>query len=883
VASFRKSGGTRQRTRSFIESWQRSLQSLPKWQQVLWISACVLPIFCILFFVYSYVHFSDLIDSHLNGDVYNNPSIVFSAPEEIRLGEAITARDVAERLRKAHYASGGSDSGIGEYRLRSDKLEIRPGPASFFEGGPIQEGAALVTFQDGKVSAISALEGGGQLQNYYLEPQVLTTLFDKSRSKRLLVGYADLPKSLVDAVLAAEDHRFFSHQGVDFYRIVGAAVADLRTDERAQGGSTLTMQLARSPLFLNTRRRTLRRKMEEICLALLMEQRLTKQQIFEFYANQIYLGQHGSFSIYGFGEAADVYFHKDVKSLTLPESALLAAIIRGPNLYSPFTNPNRARARRNLVLRRMADNSYITADQAQQAAETPIRLSPHSLGGEAPYFVDMVKDQLLSQYSERDLISQSFRVYTSLDPELQQVAAEAVKEGSAELDKVLSGAKRSKDTPPPEPNQPQIAMVVLDPHSGEIKALVGGRNYTASQLNHALARRQPGSVFKPFVYAAALNSAVDAGGQRVTTVTQLQDEKTTFHYGDKTYEPGNYKQQYMGTVTVRDAFAHSLNVATVSLGQMIGFNRVRNLALECGLNHDMQATPAIALGAYVATPLEMAGAYTVFANGGEYVSPRSILQVNDASGHAVMRTTVTRRRVLDPRVDYLMVSLMQSVINYGTGYAVRQRGFSLPAAGKTGTSHDGWFAGFTSNLLAVVWVGYDDDRDLNLSGSQSALPVWTEFMKKAAALSAYRTVHDFSVPSGIVSVDMSPSPDSTADPVRHEVFIEGTQPETAQGPEALPSEGRSGVSNLLHKIIHLGGETKSEAEKTAPATNSPGAVAGSSLPAATAGGASPDPEPPPAKKPGKWHRFWSSINGRGDNEDAPARDVHPPAQQENNQ
>ena len=333
-------------------------------------------------------------------------------------------------------------------------------------------------------------------------------------------------------------------------------------------------------------------------------------------------------------------------------------------------------------------------------------------GTQAPYFVDMVKDQLLAQFSEHDLLSQSYRIYTTLDLDVQEAASAAINAGMVEVDKRLKRPKAAKGAPPPDPLQPQLALVVLDPHTGWLKALVGGRDYGRSQLNHVLAKRQPGSSFKPFVYAAALNSGVDGSQPLITPATVLNDEPTTFQFGDQTYEPENYKQEYFGQVTLRQALMHSLNVATVRLAEMVGYEKVRNLAVAAGFNTDLLATPAIALGSYVATPLEVAGAYTIFSNGGTYVEPRFILAVNDASGRLLWRSSEVTRQVLDPRVAYLMVNLMESVINNGTGAGARSRGFTLPAAGKTGTSHDGWFAGFTSNLLAVAWVGYDDDREL---------------------------------------------------------------------------------------------------------------------------------------------------------------------------
>ena len=450
--------------------------------------------------------------------------------------------------------------------------------------------------------------------------------------------YQDLPKTVIDAVVAAEDHSFFSHHGVNFYRIIASGLHDFfRSDEIMQGGSTLTMQLARN-IFGLTPQRKFGRKINEIFLALLLEQRLNKEQIFELYANQIYLGQRGSFSIYGFGEAANAYFNKDVSSLTAAEAALLAGVIRGPNIYSPYKYPSRALERRNFVLRSMMEQGMLTPRETEKASAAPLGVVMRNVEGtQAPYFVDMVKDQLLAQFTEHDLLSQSYRIYTTLDLDVQEAASAAINAGIVEVDKRLKRSKAAKDAPPPDPLQPQMALVVLDPHTGWLKALVGGRDYGRSQLNHVLAKRQPGSSFKPFVYAAALTSGVDGSQPLITPATVLNDEPTTFQFGDQTYEPENYKQEYFGQVTLRQALTHSLNVATVSLAEMVGYEKVRNLAVAAGFNKDLLATPAIALGSYVATPLEVAGAYTIFSNGGTYVEPRFILAVNDASGHLLWR------------------------------------------------------------------------------------------------------------------------------------------------------------------------------------------------------------------------------------------------------
>jgi penicillin-binding protein 1B len=348
-------------------------------------------------------------------------------------------------------------------------------------------------------------------------------------------------------------------------------------------------------------------------------------------------------------------------------------------------------------------------------------------------------------------------------------------------------------------------MVALDPGTGDVKALVGGRAYNESQLNHVLARRQPGSSFKPFVYATALDSGVDGSLPLITPATVLPDEPITFEFSNRSYAPKDYEGEYHGSVTVRAALTYSLNVPAVHLAEMVGYDKVRNLAVTAGFNHQLEPTPALALGAYVATPLEVTGAYTIFANRGEYVAPRCIVAVADAQGRTVWDNPIRAHRVLDARVSYLMVSLMESVINNGTGAGVRARGFTLPAAGKTGTSHDGWFAGFTSNLLAVVWVGYDDDRDLNITGAQSALPVWTEFMKRTSGLALYKASIPFNRPEGIetAEIDNLTNLVAAADQVltHSEVFIAGTEP------FAPPQGAPAGIAlgPLIQPDLTLGG------------------------------------------------------------------------------
>ncbi|MFQ5662344.1 MAG: penicillin-binding protein 1A [Terriglobia bacterium] len=724
-------------------------------------------------FAYAWHYFSELIEARLSGAIFENASRIYAAPEMLAVGDEITREEIVAQLRRFGYSGPDEEpSRFGRYRLVAPGIEILPGRAS--QVGPKE--AVRVELTQGRVTRIRSLRDARLRPAAWLDPPHITNLFDRRRTKRRLVRYEDLPPLLIQAVIAAEDRRFFSHPGISFLDGLRAVWVDIRRGARVQGASTLTMQLARS--FFLTPSRTFKRKAAEAVIALQLERRFSKEKILELYANEIYLGQRGSFSIHGLGEGAQAYFDKDVSQLTLGESAFLAGIIRGPNRYNPYRNPERALNRRNHILKAMVEIGSLSPAQAEAAQQEPLEPAPANVeASEAPYFVDLVKDRLLAQYSEEELISQSYRIYTTLDRRLQQAAAEAIREALPEVDaRIQERFQNRRETLP----EVQVALIALDPHTGAVKALVGGRDYTRSQLNRIVAHRQPGSGFKPFVYAAAFATALESPDQAITPITTVVDEPTVFEFEGEEYEPSNYGEKFYGIVTVRDALIHSLNVATVKVAEMTGYDRVAQVAVAAGLNPRLRATPAVALGAYDSTPLEVAGAYTVFANQGEHVAPFLISSVRTAQGKQLRQNLSQARPVLDPRVAYLVLDLLQDTINRGTGAGARARGFTAPAAGKTGTSRDAWFIGFTSNLLCLVWVGFDDARDLGLPGSAAALPIWTAFMKRAVTLPAYRNVENFSPPEGIVSVPIDPETlfVATADcpEARTEKFIVGTEP-----------------------------------------------------------------------------------------------------------
>ena len=823
----------------------------------------ILAVGCTGAFSYFYIKYDRIIEKRFRTPVFSNSAKIYALPQTVRTGENINAKEIATELRRGGYSEGASGGGsgkdgesrLGTFRITGTGIEISPGPESYHSPEP-----ALITIQDGQVEQI--ISKGSELSAYELEPELVTALFDaEQRSKRELVKYNDIPPVMVQAVLAIEDRRFFEHSGVNFVRTVEAVWGDVVHQRREQGGSTLTQQLARG--FFLTPEKTVKRKLTEMLIAEELEQKFTKQQIFEFYANWVDLGQRGSFAISGFAEASHAYFNKDLKDISLPEAALLAGLIQRPSYLSPYRHPERALERRNLVLESMVETHAITREQADKAKAAALKLAaPNVEASDAPYFVDMVREALISRFNEHDLNDESYHIYTTLDPDLQKAAAQAVEMGIKLVDDQVTKLRTKRTrvgkkvdiTVAPGP-QAQVAMVAIDPHTGAVLALVGGRNYAMSQLNHALAKRPTGSIFKPFVYAAAMNTGVDGSATVITPASTVVDEPSSFAYGDQIYEPRNYKEEYHGEVSLRYALAMSLNNATVKVAEEVGYDKVADLARSAGIA-SVKATPAMALGSYDATPLDMAGAYTSFANNGFRISPILVNSLRNSKGDVIANFSTDRKPVLDPRVAYVMTSMMEGVVNNGLGYnAVRGRGFMLPAAAKTGTSHDGWFAGYTSNLLCVVWVGFDDYSELRLTGAQTAAPIWTEFMKKASALSRYSDMRPFAQPTGVVDVQLDKATNRLATPKCPDdyvsAFVAGTEPRDT-------CDLQSGMSGFFSRML---GSDKPITPAGQPAT-------------------AQDTQDPKNQDPNKKKGFFGKIAGVFKN-DKPS--TPPPAPQDNTQ
>ena len=737
--------------------------------------------------VYYWTVFSGRIDNLLKGEVFTRSAGIYAAPKQLRVGQAFTPDKLIDLLKHAGYVEKAqqADKARGRYSVADGSVDVEPSENITVDGQRQFQSVRVQFARGGKtIGTLTELETKARLDKAWIEPELISSVTGRERAKRKVVGFNDLPPHLVKAITVTEDRAFFEHYGVNVRGILRALIRRYDSDPNSpiarQGGSSITQQLVKNLLL--SPEKTLKRKVAEAYMSVILETRLSKEQIFELYCNQVYLGQQAGFSINGFGEAADAYFNKDVTTLTLPESAFLAGIIRSPNRYNPYHDIGTATARRNQVLDNMAETGEISGDEANQAKQVPLQVAPTKGRidvSDAPYFADYVQSQL------GDIIAGSggadhLRIYTTVDLDLQRTAYAAVTKQLAALDKVES--KRF------EPGTLQAALVAMNAKTGEIVAMVGGRDYGKSQLNRASeALRQPGSVFKPFVYATALNTAYDPVPRVITPATTYLDEPKTFTYDNQEYSPGNFGDTYShAPVTLRDGLVHSLNVITVDVAMEVTIGRVMNLAAKAGLPKPARAYPAMALGTSEATPLQIASAYSGFATLGTRTTPIAINRITTGSGVTIAAPTPQKSEMLRPDVAYVMTSFMKDVVNRGTAAKVRARGFKANVAGKTGTSRDGWFAGYTPNLVCVVWVGFDDGSQLGLTGANSALPIWTDFMEVALAEHP-EWQGDWQMPEGIEQVEINPKTGGPADPEeadkRIELFINGTSPQAAADEE----------------------------------------------------------------------------------------------------
>ena len=717
----------------------------------------------------------------VNDRSVSSSSVVMSGPFQLIRGMNVEKSGLLDRLLRLGYRidTEAIPSEPGRYRTEKGRLLIHLRGGTFSRNvtqRPLV--AEIITGPTGTVSEISDVKFKKPLQSVFLEPETLSYLGDTATRASTPKSLKEFPKVLIDAVLSIEDERFYSHWGIDPVAVIRAVVINLQSGSVRQGGSTLTQQLAKNLFFSSER--SLARKGFEAVAAILMETAFTKDHILELYLNEVFLGQEGNTAIHGFGEAALSFFGKDVSDLSLAEAATLAGIIKAPSSLSPRNHPDKARERREIVLLKMEERGVISNKDRTQADKEDLKVRPAERTKRiAPYFVDYVRGEVQRQLDLSSLGDSNLRILTTLDLEYQKCADDAIAAGLKQLETAYPRLKKA--------SQPvQAAMIAVTPIRGEVLAWVGGRDYSQNQFDRvSLAKRQPGSTFKPFVYLTALDKELN--NYRVArTTTTLMDEPTTIPVpGSVPWSPKNYDNRYRGEVTVREALTHSLNVPTVELAMKVGIDSIASTAARFGFGRDLPRVPSLALGAGEITPLEMARAYAALANGGVLLELVPIAAVKEQTEDTfVLQPHPQEERAASESAVFVLNTILRNVVDRGTAASNRRAGFTAPAAGKTGTSNDArdaWFVGFTPRLLAAVWVGFDDNRELKLTGGQAAAPIWAEFMK---CVSPMEPELDFVPPPGVVfrEVDLSTgllaTPSCPRDLTTTEVFVEGTEPVT---------------------------------------------------------------------------------------------------------
>jgi penicillin-binding protein 1B len=704
------------------------------------IAAFVLALISLSAFLgHSYRAYAKIVDARLERGYLTSRAGIYAAPRTLRPGQKLTRDGLALTLRRAGYIESDDASEVwnGSFAVRDDSIEIRPN-----NSGGYPSAVHILFDRDGRINELTGDDL--PLDSFTLEPESMTNDAVMKGGARNQLAFKDIPQVLVQAITSIEDRRFFDHHGLDIFGVARAILRNAGDERIGQGGSTITQQLVKNTYL--TPERTLRRKYAEAMLAFTIERRLSKEDIFALYCNEIYLGQRGVVAVRGVEQASRLYFGKEPKDLTLAEAAAIAGMIQGPTRYSPIRHNEDARARRNTVLGTMVRDGFITLDQAASAAKEPLSVADSDPAREsvAPYFIDYVNRGSETRASARAAAGtaadehEGASIITTLDLDLQRLAAQATKRQLDRLDEIYR----------PRGLTPQVALVALDPKTGKVLAMIGGRDYAGSQLNRATdARRQPGSVFKPFVYAAAVESGM-------SPLARFTDAPREFTYDRKfKYRPSNYGGGYsMREVNMRTGLIKSLNVVTVDVAIHTGLARVANTALNFGLTRP-RPYPALALGTTEATPLQIAAAYAVFANGGRRIQP------NVVEGSATADQTV---QVIRPDTAFEITDMLEGVIDHGTAHAARGLISNTALAGKTGTSRDGWFVGYTPNLVCAVWIGFDDNRQLGLTGAEAALPVWAEFMKSAVDLRPELGGKSFDQPDGITIVDIDPETNALA-------------------------------------------------------------------------------------------------------------------------
>jgi penicillin-binding protein 1B len=696
------------------------------------------------------------------------PLRLYTAPFQIKTGLSLKAARLPDRLQRLGYrAVSGAVSSPGEYELSAQALTI------FLHGQPevfVKPTLVTLELEGGLVTQVLSEPDRTPVFPVFLEPELISGLRGGSRQVREWIPLTKMPERLINAVLAVEDRRFYSHVGIDPVAVGRAVWRNLTKGGLVQGGSTITQQLAKN-LFYSPQR-TFIRKVKEALAAVVLESKYSKREILESYLNEIYLGQAGFVSLYGVGEAAHRYFGKTLDELSTAEIAMIAGLIKGPNTFAPTKHRDLAQQRRDVVLRVLRDQGRLTEEEWKRAVNEPLRVAPpDDVLAEAPYFVDTVLRQVEEVLGTP--LPEGLRIDSTLDSMVQQTATEGLENGLARLERAYPALKGSE--------QPlQGAVVVLEPSTGAILALVGGRDYRVSQFNRAVqAHRQAGSLFKPFVYLAAFEASRTGEQPSMTPASLLADEPVTFESEHGTWSPQNYDKQFRGHVTLRSALEQSLNVPAVRVAKAVGTQPILDIIRQLGVTTALTDDLSLALGSPAVSLVDMATAYGTLANGGVWVRPSSLRLASDREGMTVWTASPDRRQAVSPQAAYLVTSLLEGVVRRGTAAKAKVLGLTGAIAGKTGTTdgyRDAWFVGYTSDLVIGVWVGFDDERPVRLTGAQAALPIWIDIARRMLPEQA----PPFVVPTGVVIRPIDPKTGQLATskcPEQvEEVFIEGTQP-----------------------------------------------------------------------------------------------------------
>jgi penicillin-binding protein 1B len=693
---------------------------------------------------------------------------------------------------------------VGEYYLTSWRWVI--GRRAFRHYDRLYPGGLVTVRLDwGRQVAEIRDADGRDLPYLVLEPELIRSVLGDSKEDRVPVPISEVPGHLVEAVITVEDQRFFEHPGIDVTRIVGATLANVQARRVVQGASTLTQQLTKN-VFLSPRRSVIR-KLREATMSLVLELRHSKREILEAYLNQVYLGQDGALAIHGVGRAAQFYFGKDITQLDVSEAALLAGLIRGPSIYSPIRHPDRAKSRRDLVLRLMYEDERISTEEYEEAIESRLVLrdKPERTRS-GRYFTDYVADELRARLGE-DLLEGGVAVFTTLDLELQQIAEEAVRDGLARLERRYEHLGR-------DGSPLQAALVAINPRTGEILAMVGGRDYGQSQFNRAVhARRQPGSAFKPVVALTALTRPRGDEWEvpAFTLASVLEDEPFAVETPTGLWQPVNFDERFRGELTLREALERSLNVPFARVGMAVGPDRIVETGRALGIESPLDAYPSIALGAFEVTPLELTRAFGVFAAEGFLAEPHATLSVIDRSGEALSQAELVGDQPFSAAETYLVTSALLGAVRRGTGRGLRSLGFEGEVAAKSGTTNDfrdGWFVGYTPNLAIGVWVGFDDGTSMNLTGSRAALPIFGQFLVEALGPYGDERFHR---PDGVEIVEIDQDTGLLAGPGcwgEPEVFLRGTAPERSCSPYWSPSRRSRSSARVSGQVERLLGELR---------------------------------------------------------------------------